>query len=412
MTRPGFGRPDGTTIGVRLALFLMAGFLYLGVPWIQPEPRTPGRFMQLAEAFVDGHLSIADPKPNENELIPTATKGRYHCPYPPLPAVLLMPFAVFGVSLRVEFACRAISIANVLLFDSVLRRFPAMLGRPALEIGPRVALDLLFAFGTVTWHNAEMGGDWHWAHAVSMCAMLLALREFAGCKRLGFVGCFVGLSILARPTTGLLALFFVFSVARGPRPCRAVLLTKLVAGPAAAILLLAAYNQFRFGSPTDFGYDRMLLRGAGQRLLHDYGQFNGHFIPINLYWFFLAPPLPLAGGRFPFFGYDPHGLSLFIASPALLYAFVGLRRGWSVPAVRHAAGAIACCLLPLLLYFNTGFWQFGHRFSMDYLPLLMLLVLAGVGTRPSRLAYSLIAISIWVNAAGVIVDPVILPNRL
>lgn len=406
----GLARPDGPTVFIQLCLFVLSVFFYMGVPSLQGEPRASGLFMQLADAFVDGHLSIANPRPHAGELIPSTTEGRFFCPYPPLPAVLLMPFALFGVTLPVAFACRAVSVANVLLFDSCLRRVPALFGRGAPEPGPRVAMNLLFAFGTVTWHNAEMGGDWHLAHAVALCAMLLALREFAGRRRFGIVGCFAALAILTRPTTALLSVFFGIPCLSDTPRDRRVSMAKLVAAPAAAVLLLAIYNQFRFGSPTDFGYDRMILVGRGKQLLEAYGQFHPHFIPVNFYWFFLAPPVALEGGRFPYLGYDPYGLSLFIATPAFLYAFVGIRRHWGLPVIRHAVVGIALCLVPLILYFNTGFWQFGQRFSMDYLPLLMLLVVAGVGPRPGRLAYALICASIVINTVGVILDPVVAPD--
>jgi hypothetical protein len=126
----------------------------------------------------------------------------------------------------------------------------------------------------------------------------------------------------------------------------------------------------------------------------------------------LAPPWPLVDGRFPFLGFDARGLSLFCASPALLYAFAAFRRRLGgdkdhlCPTVRDALVGVVACLVPLLLYFNTGYAQFGHRFSMDYLPLLMVLVVAGMRGRPSRLAHALIVLSIGVQAIGVLLDPV------
>ena len=125
---------------------------------------------------------------------------------------------------------------------------------------------------------------------------------------------------------------------------------------------------------------------------------NVAFIRGAAFWYCLAPPWPRPAHQFPWLGYDPRGMSLFLASPAFVYAIVGIRRAWSNAAVRHATAACAVCLVPLLLYFNTGYWQFGHRFSMDYLPMLMVLVLAGTGSRPSRLAWALAGLSVGVGA--------------
>ena len=395
-------RPD---IKERLTLMAVAAFVYVAVPIISGESRRPiGHFPQLAQAFLQGSFSFEippDSRRGPDELIPNPDPSRYYCAYPPLPAVLLLPFvAVIGTALKVETACRVVSVVNIFLFAACIRRLPRRLGMTPLEAPARVALNVLFAFGTVCWHNAEIGGDWHLAHAVALAAMLLAMREWLAGNRPFVIGCFVGLAILTRPTAALSGLFFIIPLVR----TRVVpQLVKLSAGPAFAILLFALYNNARFGSPFDFGYDRMLLRGLGAELMREYGQFHPRFVPGNAFWFFLAPPWPTAGGRFPFVGYDPHGLSLFLATPAFLYVFAAFKRHRR--CVYDAAVGIAACLVPLLLYFNTGFAQFGHRFSMDYLPLVMVLVVAGMGSRPGKLAYFLVAASVAIQAIGVLLDP-------
>lgn len=404
----------------RLVLVAAAAIVYLLLPAFgATSSRPPGHFPQLAKALLDGKLSIevtsaTDSQPGAgtvriDELIPAtepwdATCERYYCPYPPLPAVLLMPFvAVFGFAIKVETACRVVAVLAVWLFDACLIRLPRRLGLDPLTVGARIAVNMLFAFGTVCWHNAEFGGDWHLAHAVALTALLAALREYLGGNRPMIVGCFLAAAILARPTTALTGLFFAMPYFRA----RAVpQLVKLAAGPAFAVFILALYNNARFGSPTDFGYAGMLLRGDGLAMMTQYGQFHPNFVPRNAFWFFLAPPWRTLDGRFPFLGFDPRGLSLFLATPAMLYVFRAVARRWRCDVVRDAMVGVFACLVPLLLYFNTGYWQFGHRFSMDYLALLMLLVVAGMGSRPSRWAYGLIAVSIVAQAVGVLLAPV------
>ena len=109
-------------------------------------------------------------------------------------------------------------------------------------------------------------------------------------------------------------------------------------------------------------------------------------------------------------GYDPRGMSVFIATPALLYGVVALIWKWKEPLVRDAAISVALALVPLLLYFNTGYWQFGHRFSMDYLAAAMLLVMIGMGPRPSRLALTLIWLSVLIQFAGLWLPPTPIPE--
>ena len=420
-------------------LAVVAVAVYIGLPILRGEPSRPaGHFPALARALLHGELSIEvgpETASRRGELIPAGEPERFYCPYPPFPAVLLMPFVWLGArGLRVETACRWVSVFTVLLFYTCLVGLPRRLKRPPLSNVGLAALTILFAFGTTTWPNAEMGGDWHLAHATALAAMLLALREFVGRNRSGLVGAFVAMAILSRPTTALTCVFFVLPLLRrghlaaskrtrlwhrrpaggptGETPMPQVqfgagrALGPLLIGPAAAVLLLALYNIVRFGSPAEFGYSNMLLSGEGARLMETYGQFNAVYIPRNVFWFFLAPPVIRPDHAFPWLGYDPRGLSLFIASPALLYCIVGGWRQWRLPVVRHAVIAIGLCLVPLLLYFNTGYWQFGHRFSMDYLPMLLVLVVAGMGTRPGRAAFVLIGVSVVVQAWGVLADSV------
>lgn len=400
------------------ALVVVAALVYFGLGSFVPRaPAPPAHFAELAGAFLHGELSIlVSPEAGwaaVNELIPIvepappspAQEGRrFYCAYPPLPALVLAPFvAIFGVAVDVVTACRTVSVLNVLLFATCLWRLPARLGVPPFSPTARIALCLLFAFGTVCWHNATEGGDWHLSHAVALAAMLAALREHLARNRPFVVGCLLGLAVLTRPTAALTGLLFALPLIRA----RAIpQIVKLLAAPALAVFLLALYNQARFGSPTDFGYDRMLLRGTGALLMREYGQFHSHFVPGNAFWFFLAPPWRLADGRLPLLGFDQRGMSVFLATPAFVYAVVACVRGRQRPFIRDAALGIAACLVPLLLYFNTGYAQFGHRFSMDYLPLLLVLTVAGIGTRPSRIAIALIIASIAIQGVGVLAGPI------
>lgn len=455
----------------RAVLALVGVLAYLVLPAaLGHSTRPPGHFVALAQSFLHGTTKITAKKDSglrtdelipahrpeiiEYETLPDGTQKEvekndweFYCPYPPLPAVLLMPFVwLFGSAVRVELVCRVVSILNILIFDASLRRLSVRLYMPPLSGFARTAMTALFAFGTAMWHNAFMGSDWQLAHAVALMFMLLALREYSNKYRLGQIGLFVSCALAARPTAAIGLLFFLLAVRRNSPDREAENPRKLYMHSLfssfffmALILfstanLLAIYNRSRFYRGLDFGYTRMLLSGEGQRLMAEYGQFNIAFIPRNFFWFFLAPLWLRADGRFPWLGYDPHGLSLFIASPALIYAIVVIYHSFKkssggpmeqMPSsaslggdtafegdrqrrwiVWSAAITMICTLVPLLMYFNTGFWQFGHRFSLDYLVPLMVLVLAGITTRPSKWAYALIGLSILMQTWGICFDSV------
>ena len=60
---------------------------------------------------------------------------------------------------------------------------------------------------------------------------------------------------------------------------------------------------------------------------------------------------------------------------------------------------VACVAVPTFFYQNSGWVQFGYRFSLDYTPFLILLL--AVGGRPlDRVARALIVVGVAVNLFG------------
>jgi len=74
---------------------------------------------------------------------------------------------------------------------------------------------------------------------------------------------------------------------------------------------------------------------------------------------------------------------------------------------RWLAAALLCaCLLPmafLLMYFNTGWYQFGYRFILDFLPFVLLLAVLGMRAIPGWREKLLIVLSVAMNMWGFVV---------
>jgi len=204
------------------------------------------------------------------------------------------------------------------------------------------------------------------------------------------------------------------------------------AAPALAIAVLMAQNVARFGSPFDMGYATMQVHVMLAERLHTYGLFSMHFLPQNFGALFidrptlagpwndtvmpwlrllirptsliaaLATPANQRGYPFPV-EFSPWGNAIWSVSPALLLALrppqEGLARLW-------ASAWLA--ILPIaaldLLYFNTGWTQFGYRFSLDYTPFLLVLVLLGLrsplGVVWRTLWWLLLGASVVMNLIG------------
>ena len=62
--------------------------------------------------------------------------------------------------------------------------------------------------------------------------------------------------------------------------------------------------------------------------------------------------------------------------------------------------ATGLSLIPLLTYYNTGWWQFGYRYSLDFMPVVMVLLAIAARERISTKFWILIVAGVLINAWG------------
>ncbi len=235
--------------------------------------------------------------------------------------------------------------------------------------------------------------------------------------------------------TGIFFVFEVVAPTRGKRIEELKQLSKnfsgvgrklglFAAGAAPLGLLAAMFNKVRFGSFGEFGH-RFFYENRVNQDIDTLGLFNFAYLGRNLEAAFLKLPRLTAS---PWtLSYDPWGLSLLLTLPLLALVFAGAHKPRSyalavgsaiLPLVVSAmfpaeAGAalgarsslvwfafaaalfiqaslwmdddqpsrlkvplaltVAACALPGLFYQNTGYAQFGFRFSLDYTVYILLL---------------------------------------
>lgn len=235
-------------------------------------------------------------------------------------------------------------------------------------------------------------------------------------------------------------------------------LGRFVAGAAPLGLLAALSNLSRFGSPFEFGH-RFFYNNRVNLDIDTWGLFSLHYLGRNLDAAFLR--LPSLAARTNQLIYDPWGLSLFITLPLLALAFVPASRpkqawqalsvmavvlvgsavwpelspprgeppvGWRSPVLwlvlaggllvlgrfawqwtqeKDAPRLLApvlitlvACMAPGLMYQNTGYAQFGFRFSLDYTPYFFVLLALGRWDLKKGLPLALAALSITANVWG------------
>lgn len=394
-------------------LFAALAAFYIVVVLIHALQYAPGggsHFVYLANGWLHGHLYIEGTPPDLSDY--TLYKGHWYVAFPPLPAILMLPLvAIFQLSYQAVITLTfslGMGILNIALMLWVLRRFvhycaveaPEAL-RTHYSFGTLAFLLVFFALGTEHLYATMQGNVWYLAHVVATTFLLLYIGETLGKRRPWLAGIFLGLAALSRSTTLFAFPFYLLLVfVHERRQPRVMWRQWIIFGAMLALFLLGMllYNEARFGSFLDFGYSTMNVNPLVRNDLHTFGQFNKHFIRINLPYMFWNPPVLLK--TFPYVSFNPFGTGIFWTMPALLFAFLSFRyreRRWL------AAALLSACILPiilLLMYFNTGWYQFGYRFAMDFLPFALLLAALGMRGRIGWFERSLILLAVLVNVWG------------
>ena len=380
-----------------LAIFVLSAGVYCatsGQRLLRPSPNN--HYVHLAEAWLQGRLDLGGDPPGTNDWAcfdtvtegpcppgryafsgPDAERYRWYVSFPPLPSVLLLPLvAIFGLgTLDAFFWALFAGLAPAMLF--MVLRLLRESGRSGRSLRDDLLVTTLFAVGSVYYFVAVQGTVWFAAHVVAaVCVCLYLLCSF-GARRPAVAGLALGLAFLCRPATLLLAGFFMFqaitasreepdqSHGSAPHLSRTIAMFAL---PLAAVVALAMWhNAARFGDPFEFGHRFLQIRWRSR--IETWGLFSTRYLPRNLTVFFLSLPWLIPSS--PFVRISRHGLALWFTSPNLLWSLWPKKFDATIVALWLAVLPTALCTL---LYQNTGWVQFGYRFSLDYLPLLFVLV--------------------------------------
>ena len=354
-------------------------------------------FALLANAWLDGRLDLAGGAPSyagNNDF--AVFRGRTYVVFPPLPALFLVPFvALAGSPEAVPDGLLFVLLSGVApaaLFLALERL--SELGRSALGPRQNAVLAACFAFGSVYFFCAVQGTVWFAAHVVGTGLGALYLWSALGARQPVLSGVLLGLAFLSRAPLLFAAPLFVLELRRrglAPREFAAAL--GRFALPVALTLGVAfALNYARFGDGFEFGYRYLTI--AWQARIERYGLFDYHYLAKNLGVLLTGLPW-LDAGPAPF-RINHHGLALWVTTPLYLVLVVRAAR------LRAEVGLLTTALavsLPSLFYQNTGWQQFGYRFSNDYAPILFALV-AATGLEQGRRFAAVAGFGVLVNAFG------------
>ncbi|MBU0551852.1 hypothetical protein KKF91_12750 [Myxococcota bacterium] len=334
--------------------------------------------------------------------IPARDRGesrtRYFVSFPPMPAVLMMPMvAISGygandVIFTVFFAALNAPLLLLLLNTLTARGYGLRTPRE------NAWLTVLFVFGTAHLWCGALGRVWFTALIVGVTFHLLYLYFALGARHPLWAGLALAAGFSTRATLVFAALFFyleLFFPADGARPPPRVLWRRLALfslPPLIVGVTLLVYNHARFENPLEFGH--AYLAGGRIPRIRDFGMFDFQFLNRNLAAALTL--LPRVVDKAPYLQLSNHGMSLFVTTPALLLLLWPIRRS----ALARRAGLTALVVaLPIAFYQNTGWHQFGFRFSLDFMPYLIIALALG-GRALDRTFKALIIAGVLVNAVG------------
>lgn len=367
-------------------------------------------FAHLADAWAHGRQDIVQGGPSYAHGNDFAEfNGKTYISFPPFPALLMLPFVALAGSPEEfadgQFVGWLAGIAPAMLFVLLERLRDFGLSRRTQQ--ENVLLVAAYALGTVYFFSAVQGTVWFTGHVVGSMLLVLYLNAALGARHPLLAGLALGAIWHTRPTMALTGFFFVFElwrINREANPAQTLKLKPLVrpvalfGAPIAAALLLAVWtNHSRFGSwsPAAFGHEHLAV--AWHARMQRWGLFHYHYLAKNLGvmltslpW--MRPP-GMSGAPFQI---NEHGLALWFTTPLYLWLFVQRDKTavyWS---------ALAAAIGPLtmnLLYQNSGWSQFGYRFSNDYAPLLFVMLAVG-GVRLGNAAKAAVIWGIGWNAFG------------
>jgi len=291
-----------------------------------------------------------------------------------LPAILFITFYLLGLRTDIIFSILILSVMTG-IFYILLKTFSEK-----RKLGIRTIfihlLTLGFAFGTVNFSLGMIGQMYHLAQIVGELFLIISILALITSKnKYGIIlsGFLISLSFLSRNTYFLSLPFFILYIWAFFPKKRIISILLFLLPFVFAFSFQLFYNYERFGSPLETGLKYQMgadqYKEAQKDLL---SQFNIKYLPLNFETMFLKY---ITWDQFQKGQFDGNGYSIFMTSPFLFLIFPAYyfmikkeRKLLSFALLSPVILAIAT----LLLYFGTGFYQFGYRYQTDFLPFVFL----------------------------------------
>ncbi len=346
-------------LALTLMCALMWGILHAVTGISAAGPSAYNSYTLQALSWLKGRLDVD----NREYLELAVYQGRYYVSFPPLPSVILLPFALlFGAATPDDLLVKIYILAAVILIERSMRHIG--LGRAAAA-----AWAFLFAFGSSLLPITLEGAVWYHAQDLAFFLTVLSIYLITQDRPTPAI-LFYALSVACRPFNALYgivigAVYLGVSLKAGET--FGAVMRKVIPGivlGACVAVAIGVFNYVRFADPFEFGHSYLpefSTQGGTQ--------FSFAHIGNNIRSFILRLPFRFEDGTLVM---ERFGFSAFIACPMLTLLVI-----WAVrdiikktfSAEKAVIFAVFVLHFILLLMHRTfGGFQYGARYCADLMP--------------------------------------------
>jgi hypothetical protein len=309
-----------------------------------------------ALAWLNGKIAMDEPGDERAEY-----NGKIYISFPPAPTFIELPFALL-------LGRNTPNTLTLLLFTWLAMLFSFFI---LLKLTGNRTLSLFASFsffwGSQILYLSLTGAVWDQGQLYGLFFALTAILILLYTeKKIGIaIGAFfLGLAVGCRPFYLVMALFYAYQAyKRFPKPGTFVY---VICGLLPPGIFYAIYNFVRFGSFFEFGHKYL----SWYKDNPTDGLVNLKFFIQDFYYALInLPEWDSARGILSFHGM---GTSLLFVAPFILLGFVYFfKPGISLREKLISGISIFGIWFLLLLHDTNGWYQFGYRFSVDLIPLLI-----------------------------------------
>lgn len=373
-------------------------------------PTHTNYYMYLLDAFVHGRVNVTPPSTYDLSLY----HGRWYLYWGPAPLLLMWPFYLIGgLNASDVLYTMLAGLANVVLIYVCIREMKRYFNL-SLSLMAEVFLILSFAFASPNFFLSLTGKIWFTSQIFATTFLFLFYLfffKYLNTHKLYYIVLsvvFFCLTCLTRYSLifhGLLLTYLFWDSMMAGKKISLRLIISVGATALFFVCLGAFYNYLKFQNILEVGqrfqhgnirYDAVIK--SGNSLSFKYLWYNIYYYFLNPVYFSLSKHV---------LRIDIEGNSVLMVYPALLLVPVLFFKFKQFDAkqrffVLTVAVVALITVAFLLLYFATGWVQFGNRYFLDAFPLFFLLLVFVMQYIPKPLQLVLIIWGIVINFWGVL----------